>query len=399
MVLIKGRALLMGLNSAHAVVLGAALILYGCTDTAGNQLLSSPGDQSATPPTQQAAASSAAVEQPPPDASPATEASSAPAAPSRSTSSPSVTGTFVGAKVNQHSRELASLVASVEEANQRFDRLREITEQNAQRYYAIVAAVSARLQIGSTPGNPVLVSQWNSAQSELDRILGDIAALNTLANDVAAQAAMSNYLIESIGAAYTLSGAVEEDHRQLAKIEDNVNRTVVLVDRLLGDVNETITRQTGYVNNERQNLMALSLGIKNGELFGAPLASRAFATTVTTQPRKQPNPAVASDEVPETRQPLVVIRFDRPDVPYKQALYTTVSQTLDRRPTASFDIVAVTPNKGTPAEVALKTNQTKRNAERVFRSLTEMGLPGDRVSLSATTSTAAQTSEVHIYIR
>ncbi len=394
----------MGLLSTRAAVLGAALLLYGCANTSSGFLSTAAGNPPASQPSQQAAAPPSATAQPQPGASPASPATVRPAstAASGQTPSPSVTGTFVGAKVNQHARELGSLTSSIDEANQRFQRLRGVTEQNAQRYYAVVAAISARLQIGSTPGNPVLVSQWNSAQSELDRILTDIAALNTLANDVAAQAAMSIYLIDSIGAAYSLSGAVEQDHRQLAKIEDNVNRAVVLIDRLLGNVNETIIRQTAYVNNERHNLMSLSLGIKNGELFGAPLASRAFAAAATAQPQPRPRQTAEAtrQETPKTtRQPLVVIRFDRPDVPYKQALYTTVSQALDRRPAAAFDIVAVTPNKGTPAEVALKTSQTKRNAERVFRSLTEMGLPGDRVTLSATTSTAAQTSEVHIYVR
>ncbi|MFQ5783971.1 MAG: hypothetical protein ACE5H8_04010, partial [Alphaproteobacteria bacterium] len=263
-------------------------------------------------------------------------------------------------------------------------------------YYAIVAAISARLQIGTTPGNPVLVTQWNTAQSELDRILTDIAALNTLANDVAAQSAMSAYLLESVNAAYGLSGAVEEDHRHLAKVEDEVNRTVVLIDRLLAEINDTIARQTSYVNNERRNLTSLSLAIKNGELFGPPLAGRAFAAAV--QPASA-NRDLAGVPGAETREPLVVIRFDRRDVPYQQALYNAVSQALERRPSAGFDVVAVAPNKGTPAEVALKTNQSKRSAEKVFRSLTEMGLPGDRLTLSATTSAGVQTNEVHVYVR
>ena len=41
------------------------------------------------------------------------------------------------------------------------------------------------------------------------------------------------------------------------------------------------------------------------------------------------------------RRPLVVIRFDRANVPYEQALYTAVSRALERRPQALFDLVAV----------------------------------------------------------
>ena len=306
------------------------------------------------------------------------------------------TGTFVGAKVAQHATELQSLKSGIGNGNARFQQLRAITEQNAQRYYAIVAAISARLQIGTTPGNPVLVSQWNTAQSELDRILTDIAALNTLANDIAGQSAMSAYLVESVTAAYGLSGAVEEDHRQLALIEDEVNRTVVLIDRLLSEIHETISRQTAYVNNERRNLTSLSLSVKNGELFGPPLATQAFAAAIAAN---TPTRSSAGMGFAAGRQPLVVIRFDRPDVPYQQALYSALSQALDRVPTATFDIVAIAPNRGTPAEVALNTNKSKRNAEQVFRSLTDMGLSGDRVTLSTTTSSAVQTNEVHVFVR
>ena len=94
-----------------------------------------------------------------------------------------------------------------------------------------------------------------------------------------------------------------------------------------------------------------------------------------------------------------MIRFDRPDVPYQQALYSALSQALDRVPMANFDVIAVAPNMGTPAQVALNTNESKRNAEQVFRSLTDMGLSGDRVTLSTATSSAVQTNEVHVFVR
>ncbi len=86
-------------------------------------------------------------------------------------------------------------------------------------------------------------------------------------------------------------------------------------------------------------------------------------------------------------------------MPYQQALYSALSQALDRVPMANFDVIAVAPNSGTPAQVALNTNESKRNAEQVFRSLTDMGLSGDRVTLSTATSSAVQTNEVHIFVR
>ena len=95
----------------------------------------------------------------------------------------------------------------------------------------------------------------------------------------------------------------------------------------------------------------------------------------------------------------MVIRFHRPKVPYEKALYTAVRRSLERRPDAAFDLVAVAPNADNPAEVALHSDASKRNAETVLRSLISMGLPAERVSLSATTSANVQSDEVRLYVR
>ena len=99
------------------------------------------------------------------------------------------------------------------------------------------------------------------------------------------------------------------------------------------------------------------------------------------------------------RQPLVVIRFDRTNVQYEQPLYNAISRALQRRPNAMFDLVAVAPSGGNAARVALASSSSKKNAETVLRSLSDMGLPLERVRLSALTSNSAQTSEVHLYVR
>jgi hypothetical protein len=49
--------------------------------------------------------------------------------------------------------------------------------------------------------------------------------------------------------------------------------------------------------------------------------------------------------------------------------------------------------------VALAASNAKRQAETVLRSLTDMGLPAERVTLSASTSGSAQSNEVHVFVR
>lgn len=301
------------------------------------------------------------------------------------------TGTFVGQKVNLLRSELRRMQAEIGRQNSALQQTRQQTQNHSQKYHGSVAAINSRLQVGTTPGNPFLVNQWNVAQSQLTLIDGDIGRMNALANSVAGTSTMSSYLLETTRAAYGLTGAVEEDHRQLAILEDEVNRTVVLIDRLLNELSEDISRQTSYVSNERSNLTTLALAIKNGELLGGSLANRAYAAA---------GPAGVSPSGPiSTSQPLVVIRFDRPNVDYKQALYTAVNRALQRRPDAGFDIVAVASAQGSSARVTVEANKAKRNAEAVLRSLSEMGLPLQRVRLSSTTSQQARSNEVHVFVR
>ncbi|MSO65733.1 MAG: hypothetical protein EXQ85_08060 [Alphaproteobacteria bacterium] len=313
------------------------------------------------------------------------------------------TGTFVGQKVQQIRTELTQLQTSIVQQNQRLQDVRNQVSATSQRYHGTLAAITSRLQVGTTPGNPVLVNQWNVAQSELDRLSSEINQLNSLANSVASDSAFATFVLESARAAFGLSGAIDEDHRQLVILEDETNRTVVLIDRLLNELSEDVSRQTAYVGNERANLTTVSLAIQNGELIGPSLANRAFSRTASLGAPSAAGIGVGAGDstaaLTNNRRPLVVIRFDRADVPYQQALYAAVSRALEQRPQAAFDLVAVAPNKGTPAEVALNQSRSKGNAERVLRSLVEMGLPANRVQMSSATSGDAFTNEVHLYVR
>jgi len=306
------------------------------------------------------------------------------------------TGTFVGKKVEELRGELAKLQKSISVHNSQLQQLRARIVQDSQRYHGTVAAINARLQVGTTPGNPILVQQFNSAQADLDRVGIDTAEMNKLSGGVAADSTLSAYLSESAHSAFSISGAVDEDHRQLAILEDEVNRTVVLIDRLLKEVAEDVSRQTAYVATERGNLNLLSAGVKTGEIYGASLVNRAM---VSASGGGRTGDISARPMSTEGRRPIVVIRFDRDNVPYQQALYSAVGKVLERRPNAVFDLVAVAHSAGGTARVALNTTKSRRFAESVLRSLVEMGLPPSRVAVSGQTSGAARTNEVHLYLR
>jgi hypothetical protein len=304
------------------------------------------------------------------------------------------TGTFVGKKVVELRQELQRLQGQISANNGQLQQLRGKLVANSQRYHGTIAAVNARLQVGTTPGNPILVQQFSSAQGDLDRLSQDVASMNLLSGNIGNSSTMSAFLAESAKAAFSVSGAIDDDHRQLAILEDEVNRTDVLIDRLLKEVSNDVRRQTNYVSTERANLNLLSTGIRSGEIYGGSLMNIAMANASAGRRAYAGAPKNTTG-----KRPLIVIRFDRANVAYQQALYNTVSKVLEQRPNATFDLVGVAPTSGGKARVLLNSNKARRHSENVLRSLVEMGLPPVRVAVSARTGVQARSNEVHLYLR
>lgn len=318
---------------------------------------------------------------------------------------PGVTGgPSTGTAVNRQIRQLRGALEDVQDrlgdANTALQEVRRNTVLNAQQYNGLKAAISARLQVGTTPGNPVLVSQWNQAQQQLNQMSTDIAAMTRIANQVASDSSRAAFLVDNVQSTFQLRGAVEEDHRQLAVLQDELYRTVNLIDRLVTEVTDDIARESAYLGTERANLNTLFQAIDAGQFYGTSLGNRAVpgvpsgsyasATPYTAAP---PRATAAAD------RPLVVIRFDRPNVAYQQALYSAASQALQRKPDAGFDVVAVTPAQVAPGRSAISVTNASRSADQVARTLAGMGVPPTRIARAARRSPTAQTAEVHVYVR
>jgi hypothetical protein len=102
---------------------------------------------------------------------------------------------------------------------------------------------------------------------------------------------------------------------------------------------------------------------------------------------------------PSSPRPLAKIKFDKANIDYEQPIYMAVQEALQRYPNARFELIAVHPTSGNPAQAAIESTRARRNAERVLRTLTQMGVSLDQVDLSNSASPEAQTSEVHLYVR
>lgn len=386
----------MALSKSRILVLGAAFALSGCS-FASEALFPSLGGDEGTQ--SQAIAPAAAEANTDPTLGGPPSLGSTNFVPGSVTPG-QPTGTFVGAKAQGFRGELRQLQDTVRQRNQILQNIRNETIRDSAAYHQSIAGINARLQVGTTPGNPILQQQWSLAQQQLDKINIDIANMNQLATQVASDSAMAAYLLDSVRAARGLSGAVEEDHRQLHILEDETNQTTVLIERLLSELSQDISRQQSYVANERGNLNTLALGIKNGQMYGTSFSNQTMMRTAAANPVDMGNGGSLPSAQIGSRRPLVIIRFDRPNVSYEQPLYQAVSRAIERRPDATFDLVAVTPTTSASAgQGALDSTNARRSADQVRRSLTEMGMTADRVHMSAMTSPTASSPEVHLYVR
>jgi uncharacterized protein YoxC len=318
--------------------------------------------------------------------------------------------TVVGRKIDELNKELFALQGTVGRLTEQLRGIEQRGQNVAADYYASVATINTQLQTGTTPGNPRLVAKLNTAQSSLETLNQNIANLNTLAVEIADAASRGSYLLETTRSTYNLSGAVEEDHARLAQMEDQINNAMVTIDRLLNDVNDDITRTTTYLSTERNNIRTLSLAVSNGDLYGKSLANHPFSRAPQSSMLQQANYGAQQAQMPtqpmaspppggRSPRPLAKIRFDKPNVNYEQPIYSAVQNALERFPDARFELIAVHPTDGNAAQVAIESTRARRNAERVLRTLTQMGIPLEQIDLSYAPSGEARTSEVHLFMR
>jgi hypothetical protein len=337
--------------------------------------------------------------QPPPPA-PVQTASAGVLAP-LPTSLPGGQLTAVGRRAAELRSQAQRLDQNVQTHGSTIQQLRASASDISQRYYSTVAAVNARLQTGTTPGNPILRDQWNRANADLETMNAEVGRLSAMSNQVQGDAAQGASILDSVRGAYAQQGAVDDDHRALRQTEDDVSRTMVVIDRMLAELSDDVRRQTSYVAQERSNLNALNIAITNGALIGPAIGGRPvpLASGGNGAPASGPPRGLRGDASGAVGgRPLVVIRFDRANPSYESELYAAVSQALARRPGASFWVVGVASGRGDQGETAIALAAARRQAEQVYRSLGSLGVSSDRVRLSQTTSTSAASNEVHLYV-
>ncbi len=303
---------------------------------------------------------------------------------------PAVSRSPVGEEIARIRRALVDLRGQVADTDKAVASIGEELDAAEATYRGLRDAMNATLQTGTRPADPALLAQWREADAAVATADDRIAQLAARQPTVVQHAARAGELAERVAAARTKPGAVPEDAAQIDRLAGQVGETRVAIDRTQNGLADQIARRSATVAEERRTLSSLSLAIASGKLAAPDLAGRVAPGASAAPPRLAAR---------ETRRPLATIGFARPDVDYRQALYNAVSAAVDRSPGVGFDVIAVTPAAGEPAQQARTLAAARGNAERVAQSITGMGIPAGRVSLGARAEPGVGGNEVRVYVR
>jgi hypothetical protein len=299
--------------------------------------------------------------------------------------------TEIGAKAAELRAQATDLQAQVRTQRAALEAARGQALVDQAAYQAATASIVSRLQVGTPKGNPRLVAAAGDATARLDAVEGDQTRVRALADDIRRAGDRAGAILGETRRTLTLSGAVEEDHALLHEVEDETNGLVVQLARLNREVDADVARQMQLVATERKRLAALQVSIQRGELVAG--------AAVTSAPVANPAAPAAATAAPEKKaeRPLVVIRFDRPDVAYGPQLTSATKEALTRVPEAKFQVDAVAPRKKGDATDKARA-AAEKEIEGVVKVLVEAGVARDRIKTGARTSGTATGPEVHIYV-
>lgn len=312
---------------------------------------------------------------------------------------------------------------------------RDVSDRNAE-LQQLRAALAARTQdyldAKAVLDRRVTSETWKQSRLRLDMVYLQIDRLNALATKVDIDQRSIEQILASAREARGLEGLDETEKGRLATVSREAEQTKVLLHKMLGEIHDDISNQNEYADTQRERLVQVA---KRLNLKPTETAARSYEPAPVPEPAPEAEPApekvpeakprpgaeqatrekpaaAAAKAMPEkpvaetakatpppaktTREPLVVIRFNKPHVDYARPLYRAVSYAVDKKPDVRFDVVAVTPH---PVSGNRLSAESGARLQGVLQTLADMGVPTSRVNLSSEGRPDAASDEVYIYVR
>ena len=309
------------------------------------------------------------------------------------------TGTLVGQKVIAFRNDLTKLQESIKENNAALQKVRSSVIDNAIDYHNTTAAMEAKLQVGTTPGNPIMYQMLQKTQNNVVIMDENANALNNIYNQAVSDLSVVNNLQDYIHATYSVSGAIDEDHAQLRTLENETSQTAILIKSLLSEVHSDYTRQVDYRNTARHYLASLDKAIKVGS-YGVnnapitPVRVNQYQAPQSLQPAR-PAQMFSARSGHVSGKPLFVAKFNNENVNYKDSLRRTIQAAQSKNGGFRYEVVAVTP----PAASSDVRSLAQTQAAKMFEEIVNTGVSPDKVDILSKTKENASTAEVQIFVK
>ncbi len=344
-------------------------------------------------------------------------------------------GSFVGKKVNEFTREYNNIHSSVNSSAQKLAKINQSIAEADSEYNAVINTIEAKLQAGTTPSNPDLVSALNKAQKNLGTLESGTQELASVASEVAAQQEKLSALKSTVSATYAIPGAYDVDHADLniisAALEQQENTNADLMAAVKADIADEqskaqqfraeITRlnvdvAAGYVNKTaaavsydsqtnfktikpvqikkelakdksvRTSKKRVKLGKKFGIIESMPQAQpkTAAAKKATPQSVQKALKTAAPQQAKTVAEPLKPIAgtvfakdFPNDNVEYYAELSNAVQKALKNNPDSRFEVIAVMPMDTAAQE------RIQNITAQIFGDMLTMSVPAENLQVSA----------------
>jgi hypothetical protein len=270
------------------------------------------------------------------------------------------TGTPQGAKIADLRARLVALQGELSARNANLSELRQRAAGEGALY-----RISKSEATTVTPPAPQALQK---AQAALDRFAAATASLDSEMRIFAKGAAESNKLMtESLA----VRDGSEGDKAQLNTLRGEISQTANQLDGIVNEISNEWALQSAFLAKERASLASL----------GATAAAAAsLAPPALASPAMLAAPA------------FVTIKFDRPNVAYRDALAQAVSAAKRRKPDASFDVIGV-------AAGPTVTPEATTRAQEVANTLASLGVDMGKIRMFNAAAAGQRFAEVRIHAR
>jgi hypothetical protein len=134
-------------------------------------------------------------------------------------------------------------------------------------------------------------------------------------------------------------------------------------------------------------------------LAGLSLTGCKLIDQTTFAPAPEATPAQVTLPRIDQRSPLVTIGYDQPNPQYQEMLGYAVHAAEARNAAVQYDVFAVVPAKGTPAQQVQAAGAAQQDALGVMKAIMALGVPAARIHLGVRSDPAIGANQVRVYVR